>query len=411
MQILHQVLEGLGIRKTQSAFLRGLMSLWLAIPGRINYSNLERYSNQSEQTFRNWFSKPCPHLLINTGIVEVLQRAECMGSTLVLGGDASFIRKAGKATPGIAKFWNGSIGKVEEGLELSAAALIDLEYRQAIVLNAVQTPASFAEEQSRVTHYAEHIQTTLKTLPQGIRQQIKAIALDAFYTKRKVIDPVLEAQKELGCDIAIVGKLRKDADLYYLYQGERSGKRGRPKELDGKVDFKDYSRWEEVQRTDSWVVLTCLVKSKRLKRRLQVVQILWLDSKGEVIRKELLFCTNLSFDALLIIQCYRARYEMEFCFRDAKQFAGLQDSQARNTTALDYHWNTAFLSVNLTRAQQLLDSKNHPADFVFSMEDAKRKAYNLFLAGRIIRLLPPEVNRHILWNALQDTINIGVKAA
>ena len=411
MQILHQILGELGIRKTQRAFLSKLLSLWLVIPGRINYTNLSRYSDQSEQTFRNWFGKACPHLCINTGIVGVLQKAECMGSTLVLGADASFISKAGKATDGIAKFWNGSIGKVEEGLELSAATLIDLEYRQAIVLNAVQTPASFAEEQSRVTHYAGHIQTTLKTLPEGIRQQIKAIALDAFYAKRKFIDPVLKAQNELGCDIAIVGKLRKDADLYYLYQGERSGKRGRPKELDGKVDFKDYSRWEEAERNDTWVVLTCLVKSKSLKRRLRVVQILWLDSKGQVIRKELLFCTNLSFDALLIIQCYRARYEMEFCFRDAKQFAGLEDSQARTTTALEYHWNTAFLSVNLTRAQQLLDSQDHPADFVFSMEDAKRKTYNLFLAQRFMALLPPEVNRHKLWNALQDTINIGVKAA
>lgn len=215
----------------------------------------------------------------------------------------------------------------------------------------------------------------------------------------------------MGWNIAIVGKLRKDADLYYLYQGERSGKRGRPRELDGKVDFEDYSRWEEALRNDTWVVLTCLVKSKSLKRCLRVVQILWLDSKGEIIRKELLFCTNLSFDALLIIQCYRARYEMELCFRDVKQFAGLQDSQARTITALEYHWNTVFLSVNLTRAQQLLDSKTHPADFIFSMEDAKRQAYNLFLAGRIIRLLPPEVNHQKLWIALQDTINIGVKAA
>lgn len=244
-----------------------------------------------------------------------------------------------------------------------------------------------------------------------MRQQIKAIAVDAFYAKRKFIDPVLKVQNELNCDIAIVGKLRKDADLHYLFQGERSGKRGRPKELDGKVDFEDYSRWEEVERNDTWVVLTCLVKSKSLKRRLRVVQILWLDSKGQTIRRELLFCTNLCFDALLIIQCYRARYEMEFCFRDAKQFAGLQDSQARNTTALEYHWNTAFLCVNLTRAQQLLASQAHPADFVFSMEDAKRKAYNLFLADRIIRLLPPELNCQKLWNALQDTINIGVKAA
>lgn len=409
--ILQQILSEMGMGKVQRAFMSHVLNLWLVIPGRINYTNMERYGGHSEQTYRNWFGKGCEHQLINGGIVRVLQSAGKMGKTLVLGKDASFVRKAGKASPGVAKFWNGSVGKAQSGLELSAATVIDLEYRQAVVLKAVQTPANSSEEDSRVSHYAGHVKTTLKTMPADIRKQIKAIGVDAFYAKRKFIDPVLQAQSELGCDIAIVGKLRKDANLYYLYQGPPTGKPGRPRELDGKVDFKDFSRWEEVERTDTRVVLTCVVKSKALKRKLRVVLIDWLNPKGEATRRELLFCTDLSFDALKIIECYRARYEMEFCFRDAKGFAGLEDCQARSTKALEYHWNTAFLSVNLTRAEQLLEFQGNPADFVFSMEDAKRLAFNQFLAGRIIRLLPQEVNRQKLWNALQNTLFIGVKAA
>jgi putative transposase len=411
MQIVQQILSEMGMGKLQKVFMSHVLGIWLVIPGRVNYANLERYGGHSEQTYRNWFAKGCEHQSINCGIVRKLQEARKMGKTLVLGKDASFISKAGKATCGVAKFWKGSVGQAQSGLELSATTLIDLEYRQAIVLKATQTPASFEGEDSRVSHYAGHVQSSLKAMPGDIYEQIKAIVVDALYSKRKFIDPVLLAQSELGCEIPIVGKLRKDADLYYLYQGPPTGKRGRPKELDGKVDFKDFSRWDEVERTDSRVVQSCVVKSKSLKRRLRVVLIDWLSSKGEPIRRELLFCTNLNFAALKIIECYRARYEMEFCFRDAKGFAGLEDCQARNSPALEFHWNTAFLNVNLTRAQQLMDFQGNPAHFVFSMEDAKRLAYNHFLASRIIALLPQEVNHHKIWNALQDTLLLGVKAA
>jgi putative transposase len=411
MGILQQVLSESGIGRVQRAFMSHLLGLWLVIPGGINYVNMQRYSPHSEQTFRNWFAKGCEHQTINTEIISKLQAAGRMGKTLVLGGDASFIRKAGKATAGIAKFWNGSVAKAQSGLELSAATVIDLEYRQAVVLKAVQTPANFAQEESRVSHYAGHIKTTLKAMPANLRKQIKAIVVDAYYTKQRFIDSVLLAQSELGCDMAIVGKLRKDANLHYLYPGKPTGKPGRPKELDGKVDFKDFSKWDEVEHTHSRIVLTSVVKSKSLKRHLRVVLIDWFNLKGRPIRRELLFCTSLSFAALLIIECYRARYEMEFCFRDAKGFAGLEDCQARNTPALEFHWNTAFLSVNLARAQQLLDFHGHINDFVFSLEDAKRLAYNQFLAQRIIRLLPPEINQHNIWLSLQNALNLGVKAA
>jgi len=411
MGILPQILSEMGMGRAQRAFMSHLLGLWMVIPGRVNYTNMERYGGHSEQTYRNWFAKSCEHQKINTAIISKLQEAGRMGKTLVLGEDASFISKAGKASCGVAKFWKGSVGKAQSGLELSAATVIDLEYRQAVVLQAVQTPANSNEEDSRVSHYAGHVKTTLKALPADILRQIIAIAVDGYYAKRKFIDPVLQGQRELGCDIAIVGKLRKDANLYYLYQGQPTGKPGRPREFDGKVDFKDFSRWNEVERTDTRIVWTCVVKSKALKRKLRVVLIDWLNAKGEAIRRELLFCTDLSFTALQIIECYRARFEMEFCFRDAKGFAGLEDCQARNTKALEFHWNTAFLSVNLTRAQQLLDFPGNPADFVFSMEDAKRLAYNQFLAERIIRLLPQELNRQKLWKALQDALLIGVKAA
>ncbi len=51
MNILNQILTRLPIRKTQATFLNLLCTLILAIPGRINYANLERFSHQNEKPF------------------------------------------------------------------------------------------------------------------------------------------------------------------------------------------------------------------------------------------------------------------------------------------------------------------------------------------------------------------------
>lgn len=101
---------------------------------------------------------------------------------------------------------------------------------------------------------------------------------------------------------------------------------------------------------------------------------------------------------------------MEFPFRDAKQFAGLQHCQSRQPKAIRFHWNMALFVVNLAKAQQLTQ---HQADhsFAFSMEDAKRRAYNEFFADRIIRFLPSDLSRPKFFRLIQDALSIGVKAA
>ncbi|MBK8391990.1 MAG: transposase [Saprospiraceae bacterium] len=41
------------------------------------------------------------------------------------------------------------------------------------------------------------------------------------------------------------------------------------------------------------------------------------------------FSTNLERDPIQVVEYYKARFQMEFNFRDAKQFTGLTNCQAR----------------------------------------------------------------------------------
>ena len=400
MTILKQILASTKVRKTQKCFLERLCSLWLAIPGRINFTNLARYGSLNERSYRHWFAKPLAFIELNAALVSYLQeRGQVSSSHLVLGIDASFIRKAGKASPEVAKFWDGTCNKASSGLELSCCSLIDVESKQAFSLAAKQTPALLGEGRSRIDAYAEHLKTVLAAVPADLAKQLKYVVGDGYYTKQGFVREVREQDKHF------VGKLRGDADLKYLYDGPRTTKPGRPRLYDGKVDFKDFSSWQCLSQSEHEKVYCLNLYSPSLKQCIRVVAL--VSAKGH----QLFFSTDLEHAALDILASYRARFQMEFPFRDAKQFAGLQHCQSRQPQAIHFHWNMALFMVNLVKAEQLQKYQGESPAFSFSMEDAKRRAYNEFFADRIIRLLPFDLTRPKFFQLIQDALSIGVKAA
>lgn len=404
MTIVEQILARVGMRKRQARFIKMLLRLWLAIPGRINYANLERFSDLSERSYRSWFDKPVEWVGITSAIVVHLQEQGRMGKRLVLGVDTSNVSKSGKCTPGVGKFWDSKMGKAVSSLELSCCSLIDLQTQQAIPVHALQTPGELAEGASRVEHYVAHLQDVLGTLPVSLRAQIECVVGDAWYTKKFFVDGVLQR------GMPYVGKLRIDANLKYLYTGGPTRKPGRPRLFDGKVDFLDFSKWTLIAQDESTTIYSAILYSPALQRKIQVVCELSLDSKGKT-KRELFFSTNLNMAPLQIITTYRSRFQMEFPFRDAKQFAGLMDCQSRQQAAIEFHWNAALLTTTLAKADQLLAFQGEPQDFVFSMEDAKRKAFNQLFAQRIIQALPLNLTFDNCLPLIYNALNLGVKAA
>ncbi len=84
---------------------------------------------------------------------------------------------------------------------------------------------------------------------------------------------------------------------------------------------------------------------------------------------------------LRLYRFYKARFQIEFLFRDAKQFTGLSDCQARSKAKLDFHFNASLSAVNMARleARQQQADSNEP----ISMASLKRRAFNQHLLDRI----------------------------
>ena len=73
-------------------------------------------------------------------------------------------------------------------------------------------------------------------------------------------------------------------------------------------------------------------------------------------------------------------------FRDSQQFTGLTECQARNESALDFHFNASLATLNLVRAEELSAQPSNEAQ-AFSMASWKQRQFNERLLDLFIEKL------------------------
>jgi len=113
--------------------------------------------------------------------------------------------------------------------------------------------------------------------------------------------------------------------LRYLYKGPKRKGRGRPKVYDGKVDPKklDKRRFKWVYEDKHVSIYQAQLYSWSLKR--------------------------MKLHAKKIYEYYKIRFQIEFLFRDAKQFTGLNHCQARSKEKIYFHINTSLTAVSVAK--------------------------------------------------------------
>ncbi|HVF28578.1 MAG TPA: transposase [Pyrinomonadaceae bacterium] len=381
MTVVAQILDRLsGVAKPQRKFLVTLFTTMLVTRTRLNFSNLSRHSSLNEKTYRRQFRQAFVFGAFNQAAIAGAIPEQ---HTQLFAQDASFAAKSGKHTYGLDHFWNGCASRAERGLEVSLISIVSVEQNRAFALSAEQTvprPEIKRNEQppTRIDFYLAHLQRTTPYFPPAIKYGV----FDGFYAKEKFVTGVCAAGYQ------VISKLRSDAALRYLYEGEQK-KRGRRRRFDGKVDFHDLSRFEPVSTELPHVTLYALVVwSVSLRRRLRVV-VAVNRKEPEKPRFAVLFSTDTELSATDIFRFYKARFQIEFIFRDAKQFAGFSDCQARDKEALHFHFNASVTAVNVARLLAQAEAKTD-ASFVFSMASIKQRAFNEHLLNLIISELALE---------------------
>ena len=112
-----------------------------------------------------------------------------------------------------------------------------------------------------------------------------------------------------------------------------------------------------------------------------------MQTKNNKIGIALFFSTDLLLHAFKIYRYYKARFQIEFVFRDANQFTALGDCQSRNKESLHFHFNASFSALNLVKIQEQLDYPNYRYDAPFSMASHKARFHNESLIERFFSML------------------------
>ena len=381
--------------KSRKGFLCEIFVLFLSIKGRVNFLQLSRFGDFKEQRYRQQFEKPFPFLDFNKELA--LSHG---GKRFVIAFDPSYISKSGKLTPGLDWYWSGCAGKSKWGLEIGGIAAIDLDNHSAFHLEAVQTLIG-DEDISLTDWYAKVIRERKETLC----SISKYLVADAWFSKKPFVDQVLEMKMHL------ISRLRDDADLKYLYRGEASGKKGRPKKYDGKIDIANINTdyFELIAQTPEETIYSAIVYSKALKREIRLVHVTYTSNKGKITRK-LYFCTDTKIDATEILDCYRSRFQIEFLYRDGKQHTGLTDSQARSENKLHFHFNASLTAINIAKAEHWLSIPKQERQ-AFSMADIKTMNHNKLLLQRFIDVFGINAYSAKNRNHIKELIYYGTLAA
>jgi DDE superfamily endonuclease len=371
MTIVTDILKQMpAVRQPQRKFLTVLFVTILALRGRVTGRNLSRYCEYSERTmarqFRASFDWPDFHQRVMTQALD-----PC--SELISAQDASFIAKSGNHTFGLGHFFNGCASRAERGLEISTVAVVDVTRRCAFTLVVAQTPPGKGKatpqpaEETRIDFYKQQLHDHRHRLPPTVTYH----CVDGYFTKKKYIDEVVDLQ------LHPITKLRHDANCHFLYTGPHPKRRGPKRKYDGKVSFHDLGRFAYLGSLEERAhvhLYTALVWHVSLKHKLRVV-VLVNRKDPHKPRFIVLASTDLALDGRKLVEFYGARFQIEFLFRDSKQFTGLTDCQARAEAALAFHFNAALATLNLARAEELRNSPDHSAQ-VFSMASWKQRHFN-----------------------------------
>jgi hypothetical protein len=340
------------------------------------------------QTYRNAFglkkSKSIDWLKLN---VSLAKRFFGKQGRWAIAIDPSYISKAGKKTPHIGRFWSGCAQSVKHGLEIMGIGLIDIDAKDCMMLKAHQS-LSNKELSLRNKTMVDFYIGVIKRYRKELLKLSTLIVADAYFSTSTFVNGI----KKEG--FSLISRFRDNACLFYVYAGPRTGKRGRPKTKDGKIDMKnlDLTRMEKMEMKDiEGTAYTLIAYSKALRCKVRLV--IWQMPNG---KKKLFFSTDTSLSGEEVLLYYRTRFQIEFCFRDAKGYTGLMDCQARDKWKLDFAFNASFTSLNVAKVTM------KEMGMEYSMSSFKSLMTNIYLVKRIFKASGYTPNRTLISKIFKD---------
>lgn len=333
--------------------------------GGVTMKNISRWTSKgcSYRTIQRFFSSSINWLALNILLFQCAY-FDCIDTSkerYVLALDETVEDKAGKKTYGVNWFYSSIASKVIRSISSHVISIVDTKKEKSFVLTHEQTVKEVKKPKRKTAvkpkkskrKGKQNQQKKSPGRPKGSKnkQNVKSEGL-LYSSFEKLLTTVLPLLQIIGlnlgyvlgdgaygnktcCLIALenslhlVSKLNRNTGLYLPYAGKYSG-RGRKRKYGNKIDYQDIPYNYLISSSLEDGVHTCIyqikgVWTKHIPCLLNVVIIVKTDIKTKKSGRVVLFSTDVELAGKTIIRFYSLRFQIEFNFRDAKQYFGLSD--------------------------------------------------------------------------------------
>jgi hypothetical protein len=379
----------------------------LVMTGRVTMLGISRWAGKggSYRTVQRFFSQALPWAILFWVFFRPhMYRPE---DVYLLVGDEVVATKAGKLTHGLDRFFSSLYGKPVPGLAFFTFSLVSTQQRRSFPLRVEQVVRSEAEKAASKAKAAAKKPTApgekrRPGRPKGSQNSPKAdvpltpelgrittmlgallhviagvisltyVVLDGHCGNHKALQMARQHHLHL------ISTLRYDAALYFPYPGPYAG-RGPHRKYGDKVDYDHLPLSSLKETTVEDHLQTCLYQMQLLHKEftqpLNVVIIVKTNLRTQARAHVILFSSDLALAYALLVDYYGLRFHIEFNFRDAKQYWGLEAFMNVTPTGVT---NAANLSLFMVNVAYCLRADRHPRDADYSVLGDFSKRISLF---------------------------------
>jgi putative transposase len=408
----------------------------LVMTGRVTMLGISRWTGTggSYRTIQRFFSQALPWAILFW--VFFRQHVYRPNDVYLLVGDEVVATKAGKLTHGLDRFFSSLYGKPVPGLAFFTFSLVSTQQRRSFPIRVEQVVRSDAEKAASKAKAAAKKpkapgEKRRPGRPQGSKNKPKADG--TFTPELGRIAGWLDASQQLIAGVIpltyvvldghfgnhnalqmarqhhlhLISKLRYDAALYFPYTGPYAG-RGPHRKYGAKVDYYDLPLSALKETTVEGHMQTCLYQMQLLHKEftqpLNVVIIVKTNLRTQARAHVVLFSSDLALAYTPLVDYYGLRFQIEFNFRDAKQYWGLEDFMNITPTGVT---NAANLSLFMVNVAYCLRAASHPRDSDYSVLDLKADCRGYKYVEETIKMLPEKPEPILFAKILNRVAGLG----
>jgi putative transposase len=346
----------------------------LSMSGRVTMRGLSRWAGKggSYRTIQRFFNASLNWCHLNWLLIRphVLDTDD----VVVMSGDHVVVTKAGKMTSGLDRFFSSLYGKTVPGRCFLSLSLLSVKRRTSypVLTEQVEKPSDALVQEppkpkargrrgrpqgSKNRNRREvELSPSLRFIQAHIKRLLEQIG-DAFKVVYFLFDgelghnDALQMTRQVG--LHLISKLRYNSALYFPYDGPYCG-RGPRRKYGQKVDYQripsTYLQATSIEKEIKTQVYQMSLWHKKFAELLNVVVIFKTNLHTHKTAPVVLFSSDLTLSYDLLIDYYRLRFQLEFNFRDAKQYWGLEDFMNVNARPVYNGANLAMFMVNVSHA-------------------------------------------------------------